>query len=229
MLPFSVPVVVLLSLLVKEVCDSLLGNPSLTREKLQINTIKYRRICSVRLFYSSWVVLCEGRIWRRESILNFPILANPIRVKISLCRPTRQRGFWSHDFSCAFHWLHVLPRLPLEARLRLEFWLVHATFTKRTNRTVTIVLTCAFTRIKQKKTTFTFSKKRSSKHYLLTEVSIFSSQQLYFSLKAQNQLFFGILKKTNTKKNSISIKLLQIFSLSLQCEQGNKEIVLIYV
>lgn len=80
------------------------------------------------------------------------------------------------------------------------------------------------------KDNFHFQKKRSSKHYLLTEVSIFSSQQLYFPLKAQNQLFFGILKKTNTKKNSISIKLLlQIFSLSLQCEQGNKEIVLIYV
>lgn len=32
-LPFSVPVVVLLSLLVREVCDSLLGNPSYMKEK----------------------------------------------------------------------------------------------------------------------------------------------------------------------------------------------------
>lgn len=33
-LPFSDPVVVLLPLLVKDVCDSLLGNPSLVREKM---------------------------------------------------------------------------------------------------------------------------------------------------------------------------------------------------
>jgi len=39
-LQFSVPVVALLSLLVREVCESLLGNPSLTREKGKINTIK---------------------------------------------------------------------------------------------------------------------------------------------------------------------------------------------
>ena len=38
-LPFSVPVVVLLSLLVKDVCDSLLGNPSLVKEKWRIVTM----------------------------------------------------------------------------------------------------------------------------------------------------------------------------------------------
>ena len=39
-LPFSVSVV-LLSLLVREVCDSLLGNPSYMKEKWQANKIKY--------------------------------------------------------------------------------------------------------------------------------------------------------------------------------------------
>ena len=63
-LPFSVPVVGLLSLLVIEVCDSLLGNPSYMKEKWQVNNVKYRRIFSVTFFYISWVyvVLCEGRI-----------------------------------------------------------------------------------------------------------------------------------------------------------------------
>ena len=40
-LPFSVSVVVLLSLLVREVCDSLLGNPSYMKEEWQANKIKY--------------------------------------------------------------------------------------------------------------------------------------------------------------------------------------------
>lgn len=87
-LPFSVPVVVLLSLLVTEVCESLLGNPSLTKEKGQINTIKHRQICSVRFFYTSWVALCEGRISEETIWLHF---AKPIRVNISLFYPNRNR------------------------------------------------------------------------------------------------------------------------------------------
>ena len=52
---------------------------------------------------------------------------------------------------------------------------------------------CAFTTAKQT-TSFNPSEKAFSKHYLLTEVSIFSPQQLNFPFKAQNQFFFGVLK-----------------------------------
>ena len=95
MLPFSVPVVVLLSLLVREVCDSLLGNPSYMKQKWQVNIIKYRPTFPVKFFYISWVVLRDGSEKETENMATLPILVKQIREKISLFRPIRNRKDYS--------------------------------------------------------------------------------------------------------------------------------------